>query len=127
MKDSVKHSGRKAKIMKAKIMLVTGILLLGFASCGDLSGESGALAPGAGGNGTGGASSGRETYAASLIARSDNTLSSQEKEKVLKEISDELDYIMDVVQSLEIADDEALGRPEEGKGAEDKGEESKGG
>jgi hypothetical protein len=101
-------------------MLVTGILLMGFASCGDLSGESGVFAPGTDGNETGSASSGRETYAASLIARSDNTLSSQEKEKVLKEISDELDSIMNVVQSLEIVDDEALGRPEEEKREEEK-------
>ena len=46
----------------------------------------------------------QESYSANLIAKSDNTLSSQEKETVLKEIADELDYIMNVVQSLEIAD-----------------------
>jgi hypothetical protein len=94
------------------IMLVMGILLTGLVSCGELPEESGGLAAGTGGKGT---SSGKEAYAASLIARSDNTLSSQEKEKVLKEISDELDYIMDVVQSLEIVDDERLSRPEEEK------------
>ena len=45
-----------------------------------------------------------QAQSANLIARSDNTLSSQEKEMVLKEISDELDYIMNVVQSLDLPD-----------------------
>jgi hypothetical protein len=96
---------------------VAAMMLMGLAACAWNRGtirERGTAAQG--GNAvheTGDVFPGKETYAANLIARSDNTLSSQEKEKVLKEISDELDYIMNVVQSLEIADDEALGQPEE--------------
>jgi hypothetical protein len=99
------------KVGTALAGAAAGIMLLGFAACswnGSFPRESGlSAAPEIAGNETNGTSLGKETYAASLIARSDNTLSSQEKEIVLKEISNELDYIMDVVQSLEIADDDA--------------------
>jgi 3-hydroxyacyl-CoA dehydrogenase len=109
------YKGRKVRgvLTGAAIgVVLTGMIQMGFAAC-SRNGGVGVLAPGITEDGRQGTPSEKETYAASLITRSDNTLSSQEKERVLKEISDELDYIMNVVQSLEIADDEALDLPEE--------------
>jgi hypothetical protein len=81
--------------------LVVWMIIAGLAACTEGAGPAG-LNDGEGSR----QAPGRDEYSANLIAKSDNTLSSQEKEMVLKEISAELEYIMNVVQSLEITDDD---------------------
>lgn len=51
---------------------------------------------------------GEGPFPATLIARSSNTLSNEENQMILQEISQELDIIMDLASQLEVLDDESI-------------------
>jgi hypothetical protein len=53
---------------------------------------------------------GEGPFPAVLLARSKNTLSNEENQFVLQEISQELDKIMDLASQLEVIDDEVIGQ-----------------
>ena len=51
---------------------------------------------------------GEGPFPATLIARSSNTLSNEENQMILQEISQELDIIMDLASQLEVLDDDSI-------------------